>query len=152
MRRAWQLASVAFLALAAGTLALALEFPLEDELGPGPGFFPFWLALLMGVLALLLLVEVTRSPEPAGAGPVLPARAGAARVGRVLLGLAGAALLLGPLGFRLTVLLFTAYLLAALGVRRPWAIAAFALAASFGVFHVFYHWLQVPLPIGALGI
>ena len=28
----------------------------------------------------------------------------------------------------------------------------FALAGSFGVFHVFYHWLKVPLPMGVLGI
>jgi putative tricarboxylic transport membrane protein len=26
------------------------------------------------------------------------------------------------------------------------------LAGSFGVFHVFYYWLKVPLPIGALGL
>ena len=40
----------------------------------------------------------------------------------------------------------------ALGVRTWWVVAAFAAAGSFGVFHVFYHWLKVPLPIGALGI
>jgi putative tricarboxylic transport membrane protein len=28
----------------------------------------------------------------------------------------------------------------------------FVLAASFGVFHVFYYWLKVPLPIGTFGI
>jgi hypothetical protein len=62
------------------------------------------------------------------------------------------ALLLQPLGFRLTMLVFTVGLLLALGVRRPVAIAIFALASSFGLFQVFYYWLQVPLPIGLLGI
>jgi hypothetical protein len=37
-------------------------------------------------------------------------------------------------------------------VRSPAGIAATALLGSFGVFHVFYHWLKVPLPIGQLGI
>jgi hypothetical protein len=49
-------------------------------------------------------------------------------------------------------LVFSAALLLALGVRRPLAIAIFALASSFGLFHVFYYWLQVSLPIGVLGI
>ena len=57
-----------------------------------------------------------------------------------------------PLGFRLTMLAFIAGLLAALGARSPAAILITALAGSFGVFHVFYYWLKVPLPIGLLGV
>jgi hypothetical protein len=49
-------------------------------------------------------------------------------------------------------LLFIAGLLAALGARSPAAIVLTATAGSFGVFHVFYYWLKVPLPIGALGL
>ncbi|HLE43526.1 MAG TPA: tripartite tricarboxylate transporter TctB family protein, partial [Methylomirabilota bacterium] len=60
--------------------------------------------------------------------------------------------LLEPLGFRLTLALFNVYLLTGLGVRNPWVTAVFALAGSFGVFYVFYQWLKVPLPIGALGL
>jgi hypothetical protein len=70
----------------------------------------------------------------------------------VVAGLLGATLLLEPVGFRLTLLLFNAYLLVALGARTWWVVAAFAVAGSFGVFHVFYHWLKVPLPVGAFGI
>ena len=47
---------------------------------------------------------------------------------------------------------FIAGLLFILGARSPIAIALTALAGSFGVFHVFYHWLKVPLPIGELGL
>ena len=57
-----------------------------------------------------------------------------------------------PLEFRLAVAAFTAFLLTALGARRWWVIALFALTGSFGVFHVFYHWLKVPLPVGVLGL
>jgi hypothetical protein len=57
-----------------------------------------------------------------------------------------------PLGFRLTMLAFIAGLLAALGARSWIAIALCAVAGSFGVFHVFFHWLKVPLPIGIFGI
>ena len=49
-------------------------------------------------------------------------------------------------------LAFIAGLLAALGASSPAAILITALAGSFGVFHVFYYWLKVPLPIGLLGV
>jgi putative tricarboxylic transport membrane protein len=153
MRRGWQIASLAFLGLSAFALVQSLELRLMDPLGPGPGFFPFWLSLIGGVLALLLFARVTwAGAEAAPAARILPEHPAAARVARVLLGLSGVAALLTPLGFRLAILLFTAYLLAALGVRRWWLVALFALTGSFGVFQVFYHWLQVPLPIGPLGI
>jgi putative tricarboxylic transport membrane protein len=153
MKRGWQLASLAFLAMSAVWMVQALAFPLKDPLGPGPGFFPFWLSLLGGGLSLALLVQVSRggaAVEPTAS--VVPPRGEALRVLRVLAGLAGATMLLTPLGFRLTLLLFNAYLLVALGVRTWWLVGVFALAGSFGVFHVFYHWLKVPLPVGVLGI
>jgi putative tricarboxylic transport membrane protein len=70
----------------------------------------------------------------------------------VLVGLSAAAALIEPLGFRPTMLIFIAGLLSALGAASPVAIVLTALAGSFGVFHVFYYWLKVPLPIGTLGL
>jgi putative tricarboxylic transport membrane protein len=153
MRRGWQLTSLAFLALSVRALVHSLEFPLNDSLGPGPGFFPFWLSLIGGGLAIVLLVQVTwAGVEAAAGGSLIPDRPAASRVGRVLVSLVGVVVLLTPLGFRLTALLFIGYVLIALGVRTWWLIAVLAVAGSFGVFHVFYHWLTVPLPVGVLGI
>ena len=76
----------------------------------------------------------------------------ALQAGSVLIALIAAAAAFEPLGFRLTMLPFIAGLLLALGARSPTAIALSALAGSFGVFHVFFHWLKVPLPIGEFGI
>ena len=83
---------------------------------------------------------------------ILPDRQAALQAGAVLVALTVAAALLEPLGFRLTMLPFIAGLLLVLGARSLLAIALTAVAGSFGVFHVFYYWLKVPLPIGALGI
>jgi putative tricarboxylic transport membrane protein len=47
---------------------------------------------------------------------------------------------------------FVGGLLLALGARSALAIALCAVAGSFGVFHVFFYWLKVPLPIGTFGI
>ena len=81
----------------------------------------------------------------------IPARA-AVQAGSVLIALIAAAAAFEPLGFRLTMLVFVPGLLVALGARSWFAIAVCAVAGSFGVFHVFFYWLKVPLPIGVLGI
>jgi putative tricarboxylic transport membrane protein len=132
---------------------VAFGYSLGDALGPGAGFFPFWLGTLGVVLSLALFVQSWRGRAIGeGTQALLPRGDGAWRAAALLAGLVAAALLLQPLGFRLAMLVFSVGLLLALGVRRPVAIALFALASSFGLFHVFYHWLQVPLPIGLLGI
>ena len=150
MRRGWQLASVGFLALFIGALVQSWALSLRDQLGPGPGFFPFWLSLIGAVLAVILFIQVRGWPDAEGS--VMPDRAACGRIGAVFAALVVATALIDPLGFRLTFLAFNAFVLVALGVRNAWAITLFAGAGSFGVFHVFDRWLQVPLPVGVLGI
>ena len=72
-------------------------------------------------------------------------------IGIVVL-LAAAFAVLDPLGYRLTALFFITLMLLVLGVRNYLAIGLVALALSFGVFHSFYYWLKVPLPIGEFGL
>ena len=151
MRRGRQIASVCLLGIFLAALVTSLDYSLSDALGPGPGFFPFWLSLIGGALALGLLIQTTRDRATAGVG-ILPGKQAALQAGGVLVALVAAAALLEPLGFRLTMLLFIAGLLVVLGARSPTAIAGMALAGSFGVFHVFFYWLKVPLPTGALGL
>ena len=139
-------------AVFAAATGIAYGYALKDALGPGPGFFPFWLGLIGAVLSLVLLVHSWRGRAIGeGAEGLWPDRAGALRAVALLGGLALSALLLEPAGFRVTAFVVTAALLVALGVRRPVVIAAFALVAGFGLFHVFYHWLKVPLPVGPYG-
>jgi putative tricarboxylic transport membrane protein len=148
MKRGWQVACVALLLLFAVFAYESLQLSLKDALGPGPGFFPFWLSVIGVVLALALLVQLELGRVDASAGTLTFDRAGARSVILVLLGLAGATVLLDIAGFRLTLLLFNAYVLIALGVRKLWIIAIFAGVGSFGVYHVFYDLLKVPLPVG----
>jgi putative tricarboxylic transport membrane protein len=132
-------------------LVTSLDYSLTDALGPGPGFFPFWLSLIGAALAVALLIQDARSPHDATPG-ILPDRLAILQGAGVLVALTLAAALLEPLGFRLTMSLFIVALLLALGARSPTAILLTAAAGSFGIFHVFYDWLKVPLPIGALGL
>jgi putative tricarboxylic transport membrane protein len=139
------------LAIFVAALVTSFDYSLTDALGPGPGFFPFWLSLIGAVLMVAILIQDARSRD-IDPSSILPNRKAILQGGGVLVALALAAALLEPLGFRLTMLLFIAALLLILGARSPTAIALTAAAGSFGVFHVFYYWLKVPLPIGALGL
>ncbi len=176
--RAVRLGTAALLlALAAYVFHESFELQYYTQLGPGPGFFPRWLAGGLGACALAMGVQAwlqeraVKVPDhaPAGSAPAgtasagtapaetlpadfLPDRAGALRIGAVFVALVAVVFLLEPLGFRLTMLGVYLGLLVVLG-RRGWLLtAAVALAGSFGVYHVFVHWLRVPLPVGLLGV
>jgi putative tricarboxylic transport membrane protein len=153
VRRGWQVACVCLLGVFVAALVTSLDYSLADALGPGPGFFPFWLSSVGILLACAMLVQLARRRMLADAAiEILPGRRAALQAGGTLLALTAVAALLEPLGFRLTMLPFVAGLLIMLGARSPVAVALCAVGGSFGVFHVFYYWLKVPLPIGMLGI
>jgi putative tricarboxylic transport membrane protein len=143
MKHGWQ-AAVAVLLLVFAFFAFeSLRLSLRDALGPGPGFFPFWLSLVGGLLAVVLLVQVGRGRAEFETDTL---KFELRPVALVLGGLIVATALLEALGFRIAMLLLLIYLLLALGVRNWIAIALFALAGSFGVFHVFTGLLKVQLP------
>lgn len=136
------------------------KLPLTDRLGPGPGFFPFWMALIGVALAIGLLVVTVAQPATAPAEAadsddddrILPHGPGARRWFAIVVLLAAAAAAMEILGFRITMLIFNAALAIALGERRWWLIALFAALGSFGVFYLFTTWLDVLLPVGRFGV
>ena len=153
MRRGWLVACLILFGVFGTALFLSLDYSLSDSLGPGAGFFPFWLSVIGGAFTIAIMVQVWRSADPSGVdGVAVSERAAVMRSVTMLVALGIIAALLEPLGYRLTMLLFVPAVLILLGVRAPVPVALCALAGSFGVFHVFYYWLKVPLPIGMLGI
>ncbi|MGC8811489.1 MAG: tripartite tricarboxylate transporter TctB family protein, partial [bacterium] len=121
--------------------------------GPGPGFFPFWLSLIVIVLSLGLLLQTSFSKTPPyGSGSPLPNQIGAKNILIILIALAICTGLIEFLGFRISLFLFLFFLPFFLGARSLAINLIFALIGSFGVFHVFYYWLKVPLPMGILGL
>lgn len=157
MKRGWIVAGGIFLVLFGGAAYMASKLALLDALGPGPGFFPLILGIIGVVLAALLIERTVREPAAVfgenGDGEALtPDRAAMFRMASTVVLLAATFFTLDPIGYRLTALVFITLVLLALGVRNFLAIAIVAVAGSFGVFHSFYYWLKVPLPIGMFGI
>jgi hypothetical protein len=121
-----------------------------SDFGPGPGFFSFWLGILLIVLSLVQIAVTRRGPaEPLPDG-FIPGREGIKRILSIMAALAASLLLMNHLGFSLTMTVFCVFLLRRLG-RQPWwqtlilsALAGFGTAYLFGL-------LQVVLPKGFLG-
>lgn len=154
LKLGWQVACLCLLGIFVPALVTSLGYSLTDALGPGPGFFPFWLSLIGAILSAAILLQVTlaKAADEGAAISVVPERWMPLQAIGVLVALTAAGALFEPLGYRLTMLPFIAGVLLILGARSAIAITLTALAGSFGVFHVFYHWLKVPLPIGAFGV
>jgi putative tricarboxylic transport membrane protein len=153
MKRPWQIASIIFVLVSIFLLIHSFSYPYKDRLGPGPGFFPFWMSIITGLLSLGLFLQTTFAESESGEKRTFfPKRDGAIRIAAVLVSLTFVMVFMNSLGFRLSLLIFLFFLPLLLGVRNWIVISILAIAGSFGVFHVFYFWLKLPLPIGIFGI
>jgi len=152
MQRIHQIVALFSIAFSAFVAYDALDLEYYDSLGPGPGFFPFWLGTVLGVLSLVWLVQVSgRSGRPKD-GAFLPGQAGIVRIVSSLAALVALAGLMNPLGFQLTMFLFLVFLLMVLGRQRLWMTLIIALLGSVGVYHVFGSYLDVSLPLSSMAI
>jgi putative tricarboxylic transport membrane protein len=152
LRRGWLIATAAMLVLCLFALWQSSLLAMTDRLGPGPGFIPFWLAILGAGFALALLFDTFRTPASTGSDDdsLIPKGDGARRVASVLIALVLVTLTLELLGFQIALFLFSAGLVIALGERRWLVILLFAAGGSFGVYYLFTRWLDVLLPAGRL--
>ena len=112
---------------------------------PGPGFFPFWGGVVLGVLSIVLIVRPRRG---ATAWPSIRPQSG--KVLLVIGALLAYLLLLEPLGFVAVTFLFLLLLFRL--ERRGWRFSAVSAAigtlVSYALFQV---WLKTQLPTGPFG-
>jgi putative tricarboxylic transport membrane protein len=150
VRSADRIAGAALLALAIAFSVGALRnYPYWGENGPGPAFLPFWLGLVMAVLATMLLVGALRSRDPGEAW--LPRGESLGRLAVVIVATVAFVALLGVLGMTIGTVLFLLFLVRFLD-RQPWVVSiAVALAVAALNHAVFARWLRVALPVGPFG-
>jgi hypothetical protein len=116
--------------------------------GPGSAFLPFWLGVVMAVLALMMLL---RSLEEKNPGEAWLPRGEGLRHMLVVLGVTVVFVaLLKVIGMILGTALFLIVLIRYLGRHRWWVTVAIAIAAAGFNYLVFVHWLRVPFPEGLL--
>ena len=134
-------------------LAVAIFFSIEGfthlKLGtlhqPGPGFFPFWGGVVLGLLSLVLLLNSLKNRDRLSLSGLKSSKLLLA-TGAILAYL----LLLETLGFVTITFLFL-FLLFRLEYKR-WVIStALALAGAVSSYALFRLWLKTQLPAGPFG-
>jgi hypothetical protein len=122
------------------------DLPLGTIDNPGPAAMPLLVAAL---LVLFALWNLTGLVDP-GDGPAEPGGMGHAV--RVIAAIVVAALALGPLGYRLTILSLLVFFLGLVERKPIITVLAVSFALSFGSHALFQYVLKVPLPAGPWGL
>jgi putative tricarboxylic transport membrane protein len=150
LRGASYAVGLAFLAMG---VYVAIEAPklglYVSGQGPGPGFFPFGVSLLMIAMAALWLSQIIRGQVQPGL--FFTDRSGRGRAQVVLVALTIFIALLTTLGYMLAAFVFMIAIFRIVG-RMRW-ITSFALAVCGAVAlqYGFVDLLQVPLPASQIG-
>jgi hypothetical protein len=138
---------LALAVFALGVLWESRVLPLGSLRNPGPAYMPIVLGLLLLGFGVLVAVFGGTAERLAAVGWSEWRHAAA-----ILVTCAFAALALERLGYRLTIFLALAFLLA-LVERRTWTTTAiFAVGFAAASFYLFATVLRVPLPRGPWGI
>jgi putative tricarboxylic transport membrane protein len=134
------------IATGVGTLPLGYWTPI----GPGAGFFPLVIAVVLAAASITWGLSQWRGTEPAadvaGADADIERPASLGRIVVTLASLLALAALLEILGFQLAVLLFLFFHLKVLGSQRWRITVPVAVAGSFGLYLLFDKVLSVSLP------
>ena len=135
-------------------LVLSLYFCIESwRLGlgninaPGPGFFTFWVSLLVGVLAVVLFLRERRKKLTENAEPLFR-RKNLRNITYAYLFLFGYAGLLDKIGVFLCTLLFLGFCLKVLGEKKWKITILFSISVAVFAYMVFDYWLAIPFPKG----
>lgn len=149
MRRADRVTGLLLLAFGVSFVVGARRFPYSSPNGPGSGFLPFWLGLVMAALALMLFVRALRATDPGAAW--LPSGRPLARIVVVVVAAALFVGLMGVVGMALGTALFLVGLLRFLE-RHGWGVSlSVAVGTALINWLIFSYWLGVPFPTGVLG-
>ncbi|HXJ54027.1 MAG TPA: tripartite tricarboxylate transporter TctB family protein [Burkholderiales bacterium] len=143
--------AVAALFLATGALVMYDSVRLGStwgDDGPKPGYFPFYIGLIMAVAALVNLARGVMIP-PDKNGPFVLTQ----QLKMVLTVLVPTAIYVGAIsqvGIYVSSIVFIAFFMRWLGKFAWWKVAAVSVGTAVALFLVFERWFLVPLPKGPI--
>lgn len=150
MTSIYRTVDVIVIALGVSVICFSLKMRYWAEYSPGPGFFPLWLGILLIFLAAIDIIGTFRRPPERLPKGIVPDQEGMRRLLLILGALLATLLLMKPLGFNVSILLFSIFLLWKMGKHSWWLTVLVSIIGSFGTFFLFQE-LQVFLPRGFLG-
>ena len=145
-----------FFMFMAYTARTTLEYWLEGSyIGPGAGFFPFWVSSFLVVLTLYWLIQVTIRPGEEMPKDFIPSRHEGVLVLLVFADLILFVVILDYVGFPAAMFLFLMIMVAILGertFRHMVYSVAFSVAITAFFVIVFGQWLEVAFPKSDIAI
>ena len=150
MKRADIAGSLVGIAIGLYAIWEGTRMPVDRIMNVGPSFFPTALAGLLIVFSLALLVNALKGRS---IGTVEPIRLSDRGVQRGLVTLAAAfvyCVILAPLGFMLTSILFLVFMMLLLGNRKPLQLAIAPPLITVAVWLIFEKILKLSMPGGVL--
>ena len=152
MQRIHQVSALIFAVLSGLMMWESWEMEYYTPVGPGGGFFPFWLGVVMGAMSLIWLVQVSRPAGKPEEGKFLPDPKGRNQIVSMTAALVLTAMLMDLLGYQLTMFFFFVFVLLFIGKQPIWMSLLIAVIGSVGVFYVFSKFLDVRLPLSSLSL
>jgi putative tricarboxylic transport membrane protein len=119
---------------------------IEGE-GPAPGYFPFYIAIILGVSSLINLISAIRAPGSSGVFVSLRP------FGRVLAVLIPSLVFVGLieyLGIYVAAAIFILGFMLVIGRENFFKAVAVSIGVPLMLFFMFERWFLVPLPKGPL--
>ncbi|NWF56315.1 MAG: tripartite tricarboxylate transporter TctB family protein [Syntrophaceae bacterium] len=151
MKKGSILSSVVLMALAIYGMIEASSMERTMPMGIGVDFLPFWISAVIGLLAVLLLIQTLRGKSEDGSRPLFP-RQSTLRVLFVLVILLLYISLMEIVGFLVSTLLFFLATLGFLQRSRALNLALFSVFSTLLLYALFKVLLKSPLPPGFLNL
>jgi putative tricarboxylic transport membrane protein len=138
---------VAVLALGIATIFFSRQLPYHSDYGPGPGFLPTWIGVVLVLCSLVVTVQELRAPRKGQSFFQSRTRMAV----KILVVIAVTFLLFPLLGFSVGFGLFICATMRLMGRHRWVTCAVAAIVTTVGIHFLFGHWLDIPLPTGLVG-
>jgi putative tricarboxylic transport membrane protein len=147
---------LAFFLFMAYTARTTLTYWTEGSvIGPGSGFFPFWISMILSALTLYWLIQITTRPGEEMPKDFIPPRHEGILVLLVFMDMILFVAIMDYIGFPVAMFIFLMVMVATLGERALrnmiyYVIFSGAITAFFVI--VFGQWLEVAFPKTQIGI
>jgi putative tricarboxylic transport membrane protein len=152
MKKADLITGIVLLILSGYVIQEAWRMPQSGTFGPGAGFLPFWVGIIIAILAVILLGTVWHRQETEkDIRSPFPAKRALIAITGVLGGLAVYILLIEVLGYLVDTFLFVTFLMGIVE-REKWPRTLMvSVATTAGLYLIFQTLLGITLPSNMFG-
>ena len=152
MKKADMITAIILLVLSGFVIQDAWRMPSSASFGPGAGFLPFWLSVLLAVFAIILFVSAWRRKATEKDGhSIFPGKQALLAITMVMVGLGVYIELIEILGFLIDTFLFILFLMKVVE-KEKWPLTLMVAAGATAVlFITFQYLLQITLPSNMFG-